>query len=123
ARRGVEEQANYTTFVGCPARFGADRDELAYARTAQDLPVVSADPYLNELLIAYCEEALARRRKGRGALHSRVENVIVPLLPHGEARVERVAGKLGLSQRTLARRLRPEGLALAGVPGTLGTGP
>ena len=77
--------------------------------------MVSADPYLNELLTAYCEEALARRRTGRGGLRADVENAIVPLLPHGEARAGQVARRLGMSQRTLARRLASEDLTFASV--------
>ena len=44
-----------------------------------------------------------------------VENVIALHLPHGKARVGEIARKLGVSQRTLARRLSSEGLTFAGV--------
>jgi len=37
------------------------------------------------------------------------------LLPHGKARASEVARQLGVSQRTLARRLAAEGLTFAGV--------
>jgi AraC-like DNA-binding protein len=113
--RRVEDASELNTFLGCRVKFGTDRDELAFDKSAQDLPVVSADPYLNELLTAYCEEALARRRTGRGGLRADVENAIVPLLPHGEARAGQVARRLGMSQRTLARRLASEDLTFASV--------
>jgi AraC-like DNA-binding protein len=38
-----------------------------------------------------------------------VENATTPLLPHGQARLDAVA-ELGVSSRTLARRLPAEGL-------------
>ena len=79
---------------------------------ASQMPVVSADPYLNDLLISYCEEALAHR-KHRGSVRSRVENAIAPLLPHGKARIDEVARQLGLSQRTLARHLSREGVTFS----------
>jgi AraC-like DNA-binding protein len=44
-----------------------------------------------------------------------LENAIVPLLPHGKARADEVAGRLGLSPRTLARRLASEGLTFEGI--------
>ncbi|MGZ5037887.1 MAG: AraC family transcriptional regulator [Usitatibacter sp.] len=97
-------------FFGCPVEFGARTDEMRFERTAGDTPIVGADPYLNKVLVGYCEEALAHRRPARGAFRSRVENAIVPLLPHGEARAAEVAGRLGLSERTLARRLGAEGI-------------
>jgi len=115
AHRRAEDASELNAFLGCRGMFGADRDEVAFAKGTQDVPVVSADPYLNELLTGYCEQALAHRRKGEGTLRSRVENVIVPLLPHGEARADEAARRLGLSQRTLSRRLSDEGLTFAGV--------
>jgi len=39
----------------------------------------------------------------------------VPLLPHGKAQASEVARKLGMSQRTLARRLDSEGLTFVGM--------
>jgi AraC-like DNA-binding protein len=110
-----EDSSELDGFLGCHAVFGADADEVAFAETARDTPVVSADHYLNELLTAYCEQALARRRTRRGGLRTRVENAVVPLLPHGRARVDEVARRLGMSQRTLARRLALEGLTFAGI--------
>ncbi len=77
------------------------------------MPVVSADPYLNELLVTYYEEALSRRPTNRGVFLSSVENAIVPLLPHGKVRVSEIARRLGVSQRTLARRLSFEGLTFS----------
>jgi AraC-like DNA-binding protein len=115
AHRRVEQASELNEFLGRRAEFGADRDEIAFANATQHLPVVSADPYLNGMLIEYCEEALARRRRGRGTLRARVENEIVPLLPHGEARADEVALKLGMSQRTLARGLSAERQTFAGV--------
>ena len=115
AHRRTEDRAELAAFVGGEVGFGAAHDEVAFDATAADLRVVSADPYLNELLVANCEEALARRRAARGSARAVVENAIVPLLPHGRARADEVARRLGLSQRSLARRLAQEGLTFSGV--------
>src|SRR5262245_51047911 len=74
-----------------------DIDEVLFAPNIRDLPVVSADPYLNQLLIRYCEEALARRSAKRSPFRSSVENAIVPLLPHGKARADVISRRLGVS--------------------------
>ena len=92
--------------------FGAPADEALFATSVGQTQLVSADPYLNKMLIAYCEDALASRRSAE-TFRSRVENAIVPLLPHGKARASDVARQLGTSDRTFARRLSSEGLTFS----------
>jgi AraC-like DNA-binding protein len=102
-------------FLGCDVVFGADTDEVAFPGTAKQIPVVGADPYLNKLLVKSCEEARRHRAPGSGTLRVGLENTIAPLLPHGRARANEVAHRLGLSLRTLARRLASEGLTFEGI--------
>jgi AraC-like DNA-binding protein len=113
--RRSEDCSEINEFLGTTVAFGADADTIVFPRTIKDMPVVTADPYLNELLVAYCEEALARRDPGNGVTPSDVENAIASLLPHGMARVDEVARKLGMSRRTLARRLASEGSTFSDV--------
>jgi AraC-like DNA-binding protein len=79
------------------------------------MPVVSADPYLSKFLITHFEEVLSDRPKTRGSFQSSVENIIVPILPHGTVRVSEIASRLGMSQRSLARRLSLEGQTFSDV--------
>src|SRR5262245_19209543 len=97
-------------FVGTTVEFGADRDEFALSANARELPLIHADAYLNNLLLKYCEAALAVRRDNMSRLRTKVENAISSLLPHGRVLVEDVARNLGMSKRTLARKLADEGL-------------
>ena len=53
--------AEFAEFFGDDIEFGAAIDEIAFAKKVRNLPVVSADPYLNKLLVKYCEEALSCR--------------------------------------------------------------
>jgi AraC-like DNA-binding protein len=89
-------------------RFKARVDEIVFPVSARSVPIVNADPYLNAVLLRYCEEVLSKRRVKEGAWRVKVENAIAPLLPHGEASVQKVAQILGVSRRTLARRLGDE---------------
>jgi AraC-like DNA-binding protein len=100
---------------GCRIDFGELGDELVFAADCANLAVTGADSYLHELLVGYCEQALAHRDRPVETLRTQVENAITPLLPHGRARVEAVARTLGMSQRTLARRLSAEGLTFMEV--------
>jgi AraC-like DNA-binding protein len=74
------------------------------------LPLINADNYLNDLLLKYCEATLAGRTGDRSELRTKVENAISSVLPHERVRVEHVARSLGMSKRTLARKLADEGL-------------
>jgi AraC-like DNA-binding protein len=104
-----------SSFFGGDVEFGADVDQVTFSRSILDIAVVSADPYLNKLLIKQYEGALAHRKLNRNAFALRVENAIVPLLPHGKAQASEVARKLGVTQRTFARRLASEGLTFVGM--------
>src|SRR5262244_3407650 len=104
---GTSEMAR---FVGTKVEFGADKDEFALNLDARELPLIHADTHLNDLLLKYCEAALADRRGDMSQFRTRVENAISSLLPHGRVLVEDVARSLGMSERTLARKLSDEGL-------------
>ena len=99
----------FAEFFGNDVEFGAAVDEIVFATAIKTMPVVSADPYLSKLLISYFDDALSRRPANRSSFRSSVENTIVPLLPHGKGRAGEIAPRLGLSQRTFARRLSLEG--------------
>ena len=97
------------SLFGCKVIFGSDIDEVAYRQPFKNASISDADPYLNSLLVKYCEEAISNHRVGSGAWRLNVENAIAPLLPHGRAEMAEVAHRLGISQRTLGRRLASEG--------------
>jgi len=101
-------------FMGRNVTFGADADEVVFLGSAQQLPVLGADPYLNRLLIRFCEEARSHRISS-STFRVSVENAIAPLLPHGKARAPEIARRLGMSPRTLVRRLATEGLTFVSV--------
>ncbi len=79
--------ADFAEFFGREIEFGAAVDEITFTPGARRLPVVSADPHLNKLLITYCEDAISHRPGQPSSFRSSVENAIVPLLPHGKARL------------------------------------
>ena len=101
-------------FMGREVTFGADADQIVFPGTAEQMPVVGADPYLNRLLVRYCEEARAHRAS-TSTFRIRVENAIAPLLPHGKASALEIARRLGMSPRTFARQLAAEGLTFSTV--------
>lgn len=115
AHRREGQQQELAAFFGCDIEFGANVDEVSLALVVRDMPIVSADHHLNKLLTTYCEEALGRGVARHGSFRASVENAIVPLLPHGKARSSTIARDLGVSKRTLARRLAGERLTFSVV--------
>jgi AraC-like DNA-binding protein len=109
------DSSEFVEFLGGNVDFGELVDEVTFAPAIRQMPVVSADPYLNKFLISYFEEMLSARPKSRGSFQSSVENAIVPILPHGKAHISEIARRLGISQRSLARRLALEGQTFSNV--------
>lgn len=91
-----------------PVRFRRPLTKLIFDASVLDLPLVGADPALGSLLERQAEELLAGSQS-RGDFAGRVREVIREGLPGGEARVDAVCRRLGVSPRTLQRRLRGEG--------------
>jgi AraC-like DNA-binding protein len=104
-----------TSFLGREVEFGSAADEVTFPAAVQYMPVVTADPYLGKLLAKYSDEAIAHRKTDPNTLRPSLENAIAVLLPHGKAKAGEVARRLGMSHRTLARRLSSAGLTFSEV--------
>ena len=107
--------AEFKTFFGTDVEFDAGADEVVFPAPVASLPVVRRDSYLNNLLRRYADEALARRPRRHGNIRSTVEDTVPQLLPNGKPRVSEVARQLGMSTRTLSRKLSAEGVAFADI--------
>jgi AraC-like DNA-binding protein len=73
-----------------------------------DLPIVSGDSQLLQILTAHAEDLLTERHSATG-LQSMVLNQLASLLPKGESRAAVVARQLGMSSRSFTRHLAEEG--------------
>ena len=106
--------ADFKAFFGIEIEFGSDADEIVLSGPVVSLPIVRCDGYLNKLLRRYAEQALALHAKHSG-IRSEVEQLLPELLPHGRANVPEVARRLGMSPRTLSRKLQDEGVAFTDI--------
>jgi AraC-like DNA-binding protein len=107
--------AELRSFLGCEIEFASGADEVVFPEAVRRMAVSSADPHLDELLTTYAEEALAHRGPKRTTLRASVENLMAPLLPHGKATAVEIARRLGMSHRTLVRRLASEELTFSSI--------
>jgi AraC-like DNA-binding protein len=102
--------SKFAHFLENDIEFGSDADEIVFPAGSAKWALVNADPRLNKILLKVSEETLTARKSSSGAVRVMVENAIAPLLPHGRAHAHVVATKMGMSERTLARRLAEEGV-------------
>jgi AraC-like DNA-binding protein len=103
-----ERCAEHTRFFGCEVLFGEETSEVVLDSALLTLPVKSADATLGILIDRYAEEMLGRL-PAAGDIVERVRKVITEVLRDGEPSIESLAPRLGLSVRSLQRRLREAG--------------
>jgi AraC-like DNA-binding protein len=93
---------------GPVVRFDRPVNAVAFDAALLDRPVVSADDRLCALLDRQAADILARLPRAE-AFTERVRRAIYDLAAGGAVSSERVAARLGVTARTLQRRLRDEG--------------
>ena len=99
----------FERFFGCPVEYGSASDQWSFSNETLAVPLITGDPYLLETLQPFCDQAAKERNTAVGTLWSSVENELQKLLPHGKANRQTVARALGMSERTLSRKLACEG--------------
>ena len=92
----------------CPVDFAQAVDSWVLPQRVMDLPIVSEDSQLLQILTAHADDLLAERHSATG-LKSMVANQLASLLPSGESRAAVVARQLGMSPRSFTRHLAEEG--------------
>ena len=97
----------------CPITYGSERNELRFALSELDAPLRDGDPHLARHHDPILVRMLADVEKDN--LHHRVLGLLVELLPRGGATQERVADRLGLSLRTLQRRLQDQSMSYSDI--------
>jgi len=99
----------YNKIGGFPVEFGTERLEIILSLSTLDLPVPTYDPSLRAHLLEYGERLLVERQSPKQMTRALVEGAITRAMPGQMLAAETVAEQLGLSPRTLARRLTEEG--------------
>jgi AraC-like DNA-binding protein len=100
--------------LGLPVTVYQPHSALVLDAASLTVPVVNADARLLDLLRRYADDLLARRAR-KDDLVARAERWILENLHTGDVGVARLARGLGMSDRTLARRLAEDGLTPAGL--------
>ncbi|HUQ07113.1 MAG TPA: AraC family transcriptional regulator [Kofleriaceae bacterium] len=105
----------YEAFFRAPVRFGAPATRLVLSRASLAAPVATADPNLLPILVRHAEELTARFQGPAPTTTEQARAIIARLLRCGEHDVEQVAAALGVTARSLQRRLKDEGTTFQAV--------
>lgn len=106
AHVGPRQPGPYLRVFGVPVSFDAPRSELQFAVDWLHAPVAGADAMQHELVQRAIRQVEAGVPTGLAARTRAAAHV---LLMTGDASAARIAGALGLHERTLRRRLAAEG--------------
>lgn len=101
------DPSRWVAAFGVSPRFGAARHGFAVDATHLDRPLPQANPVTAALCESLCAD-MARRRRDRADVAGRVRVLLTQRLAFGGG-MEEVAAGLGMSVRTLRRRLAQEG--------------
>jgi AraC-like DNA-binding protein len=103
------KKAQYESLLGCTVKFGQKHNQIILDRSALLLPIRTADDRLLKILRSHCEQTLKQQKLQQTDLVTRIRQTIVYLLSSGRAKAKHVAIELGMTERTLHRRLADEG--------------
>lgn len=97
-------------YFGCRVRTGTDRNRLTLKRGDLDRPFASYNEELLEILTPALDRTL-EERQSRLTLSAKVKRILSRCLTRGRIDIRTVAFELGMSDRTLQRRLTDEGVS------------
>jgi AraC-like DNA-binding protein len=107
-KRGPEATGVHEAYFKCPVKFRARRNMLVLHAADLDRPFLNYNAELLEMLDPQLVNALAERRAHR-SISEQVKWILKRLLAGARPEIEAVARELGLSDRTLQRRIVDDG--------------
>jgi AraC-like DNA-binding protein len=102
------DASEHRRVFGCPVRFAAEHTRLVIDRAAWDLPTSGVHSEFLAVLVEHADLLLAKLPRGPD-LVERARRAIGQRLRGGDPSLEGVARELGMSARSLQRRLREIG--------------
>lgn len=101
---------DYTKAFNCPILFNQPQNYIAYRTEDLEMRTAKADVSINRFLLERVEEETKGIELSANELISDVENLIKDALPSGIPGIDQIGKLMGLSRRTLTRRLSENGL-------------
>jgi AraC-like DNA-binding protein len=98
----------------CPVEFAQAADSWVLPQRIMELPILSEDSHLLQILEAHAVDLLQERSSAPG-LRGIVEGHLLSVLSSGKVQAATVAKHLGMSPRSLSRHLAEEGTSFGDV--------
>ena len=96
-------------YFGCPVHFGGKRDAMLMSHESLAQPNILGDEGITQFLVSHLDQELAQINDA-SPLQAQAQGEIARALSEGLPKMADVARRLGLSARSLHRRLAEEGL-------------
>jgi AraC-like DNA-binding protein len=109
-RHQPDDVSEIELVLGCPVRVGAAWSGLSLSRDAWHVPLRRRDPVLRRMLESHTR-AVSSLATPTESLAVNLHRVVASRLARGQSKIEAVARDLGMSSRTLQRRLTQHGLS------------
>ncbi|HSW12754.1 MAG TPA: AraC family transcriptional regulator [Solimonas sp.] len=93
----------------CPLQFAADCYRLVVPVDWSELPLIQPDPAMRQLMDRLAEKQLLELRRSDDDLVAQARRRLAQSLSEGEASLDRIAGALNVSPRSLQRKLQDQG--------------
>ena len=109
----MNDQNSYERFFGCPVFFDHDFNGIQIKQSSLDTPLITRDNIINQALCHQADMILHNI-----IAHSPIESVnqfIINQLPIAVPEIDEAAKQLGLSVRTLQRKLSDQKLTFTGM--------
>lgn len=108
--------SDYEAIFRCPVQFGAKRDAIVLPAVALQLPNRLGDKAVCDFLVQHLEEE-TQKLPSETPLVMDLMTRLTERLRHGVPQATEIASAMGMSERTLYRRLPDEGLTFRAVLG------
>jgi AraC-like DNA-binding protein len=105
-----DDVAQFERALGCPVRTAASWNGVTLDRSTCRLPMRRRDPILRKFLESQADAILARMPARTGAA-AEVRRALGSRMASGATRMSSIARALGMSERTLHRRLAEDGVS------------
>lgn len=109
------EPVRHARYFGVPVHFSSPRNELVFDAGWLETPCLARDPVLASYLDRQAEELMQKLRPASPDFRGEVRDAIAQTLRGAEPRIELAARRLGVSSRTLQRRLHEVDTSFAGL--------